>query len=298
MTSESVKSMSQRRSHEKGRNLEKAVELITTSILEADPRVKGTNFTIERNKKVTIDGVRHEIDVFVKTLPGSDYESIWIFECKNWKEPVGKNEVTILSDKVRAIGANKGFLVARTFSKDARAKAAADIRIKLVECTDDFVSPLVNLQLFHSVCDFLPIRANVQVFAGVFEGAGLNARLCIYRGAKMYFRQFVDIKLHEMVDNHKAERDGEYQHLGVHWGHRIEQFDFNPGELLVDGLEIQSVQLEIRFFNTVEEQKLISKFELLGQGRAYSFEPIKSPGEGRDLEIALIHRTLKGSAAR
>jgi hypothetical protein len=116
---------------QKGRELENAVALIQRSILASDPKVKGTRFSIETKRVVIISGVRHEIDVLVKTLPGSNYESTWIFECKNWKKPVGKNDIIILAEKVGVIGAARGFLVARSFSKDAVAQAKLDTRLKL-----------------------------------------------------------------------------------------------------------------------------------------------------------------------
>jgi len=56
----------------KGRTLERAVRFIQEAILKSDSKLKGAKFTIESNKILTISGVRHEIDVFVKTLPGSD----------------------------------------------------------------------------------------------------------------------------------------------------------------------------------------------------------------------------------
>src|SRR5258708_36340170 len=110
----------------KGTALEKAVRLIQETILKSDPKFAGTQFTIEHNKIERIAGVRHEIDVLVKTLPGSQYESKWIFECKNWDKPIGAKEVVSLAEKVKATGAARGFLVAREFTADAEAQANLD----------------------------------------------------------------------------------------------------------------------------------------------------------------------------
>src|SRR5204863_5895400 len=97
-------------SPQNGHALERAVRLIQEIILSLDPKLKGAECSIESNKIVNVSGVHHEIDVFVKTLPGSPYESTLIFECKDWKDPVGKNEVIILAEKVNAVGASRGFL--------------------------------------------------------------------------------------------------------------------------------------------------------------------------------------------
>jgi hypothetical protein len=129
------------KSHEKGRSLENAVRFIQQTILESDPILKGTKFSIETNKIVVIAGVRNELDVYIKTLAGSHYESSWVFECKNWKKPVGKNEVIVLAKKIDSVGANRGFLVARRFSRDARAQAEQDGRLSLV------LAPTISLAL-------------------------------------------------------------------------------------------------------------------------------------------------------
>src|SRR5579884_2636576 len=92
------------KSIEKGHSLERAVSLIQEAILKADPQLQGAEFSIERNKTFVIDGVRHEVDVWVETHPKSHYHSSFLFECKNWQSPVGKNEVIILSEKVKVLG--------------------------------------------------------------------------------------------------------------------------------------------------------------------------------------------------
>lgn len=68
------------KSHVKGLALETAVKFIQQTILETDPAMKGTKFSIETRKIVSIAGVRHELDVFIKTHPDSRFESSWVFE--------------------------------------------------------------------------------------------------------------------------------------------------------------------------------------------------------------------------
>lgn len=123
---------------EKGDSLEKAVSLIQEAILQADPSLKGIKFSIERKRIVSIAGTRHEIDVWVETHPVSRFKSIFIFECKNWQKPVGKNDVIIFSEKIKVVGANRGFLVAHRFTKDAVAQAKSDSRLEILECTGEF----------------------------------------------------------------------------------------------------------------------------------------------------------------
>lgn len=45
------------------------------------------------------------------TQAGTRYESIVLFECKDWKRPVSENEMMNLNGKVEVFGATRGVLV-------------------------------------------------------------------------------------------------------------------------------------------------------------------------------------------
>src|SRR3569832_769525 len=82
-------------------------------------------------KVLVQNGVRHEIDVFVTASLAAGYDATLIFESKNWNAKVGKNELIIFSEKVAVSGAQRGFIVAKAFTKDAQAQAKKDSRILL-----------------------------------------------------------------------------------------------------------------------------------------------------------------------
>ena len=77
---------------EKGNALESAVAAIEKHILDTSPALREKTFFIEGKKIITVDGVHHEIDFYVTIDLGAGYRSVFIFECKNWQDPVGKNE--------------------------------------------------------------------------------------------------------------------------------------------------------------------------------------------------------------
>lgn len=116
---------------EKGHALEKAVHAIEQVILESSPMYSEHTFRIESRKIVRVDDVGHEIDLYVSVDPGGGYTSTFIFECKNWVERVGKNEIIVFSEKIAATRAQQGFFIAREFTRDAIAQAAKDPRITL-----------------------------------------------------------------------------------------------------------------------------------------------------------------------
>src|SRR5689334_20400683 len=95
--------------HEKGDALEQAVRGIETAILRCFPGYSESTFRIDSKQLVEIDGVRHEIDVYVTVALGPGYQPVFIFECKNWKDKVSKNDIIVFSEKIRATNAQHGF---------------------------------------------------------------------------------------------------------------------------------------------------------------------------------------------
>jgi len=121
---------------EKGHVLEIAVHAIETVFLASSPSLRGQPFEIDRRKIFAVDDVHHEIDVFVKVGAAKGYESVFIFECKNWESPVGKNDLIVFSEKIDVAVAQRGYFVAKEFTKDARAQAARDPRVTLLYATE------------------------------------------------------------------------------------------------------------------------------------------------------------------
>ena len=77
--------------NQKGTALEKAVLAIERAILKASPLLSENAFKIEARHVLTVADVRHEVDIWVEVNIGPGYSSVFLFECKNWSEKVGKN---------------------------------------------------------------------------------------------------------------------------------------------------------------------------------------------------------------
>jgi len=277
----------------KGNALEKAVHLIQETILKSDPKFAGIKFSIERNKIEIVAGVRHEIDVLVRTLPNSHYESVWIFECKNWNTPVGKNELIVLSEKVGAVGATKGFLVAREFTADAEAQAKLDNRLGLVLCTDEFLSP-VSFNMMHSEHELAPIQISLKQ-RGVPPLEHPN-RLdwktisCRFNGRPVNFAQFVMSYADKAIEEDEKENQSKYKCESSHHGERSLLVKFDPGEFVADSMDVEYMRIDIKFWVAVRKLKLISKFEFKNQDRVFSFEPIDDLISGKQIQIDVVHR--------
>lgn len=279
------------KNHEKGKSLERAVRLIQEAVLKSDPKLAGIDFSIETNKIVKVADVRHEIDVFVKTLPGSSYESTWIFECKNWSQPVDKDQVVCLAEKVKVIGAAKGFLVAKGFTKDARAQAKTDQRLDLVVCADDFLSPL-SFQLQHSVSELSSIRVHLRRRGVPANDIPVDLD---WKNEKSYLNKqlvnlesFFNSKVDEMIHEDHRENAVRYQFEGTHWGRRKKCIEFTNDELIIGDFNVETATIVVEFTFTIRNQRLISKFELKNQGQVFSFEPFEDETSGNKWEIDLV----------
>jgi hypothetical protein len=138
---------------EKGNALENAVGVIEHCILQTSPSLKEKTFLIENKKIIVVGSVHHEIDIFVTIDPGPGYKSFFIFECKNWQDAVGKNDIVIFSEKIDVSQAQHGYFVARSFTKDARAQAAKDPRMTLLLASEHDPSTAPCLSAFIHAID-------------------------------------------------------------------------------------------------------------------------------------------------
>src|SRR6266550_5728070 len=113
----------------KGDALESSVKLIIEAVLESDPKYKGQKFIVATKVRDMTSGVPNEIDVLVTGSPNTDFDSKFVFECKNWKEPVGKDVVQLFSKLVDEVQATRGFLVAKSITKHARQQIQMERRV-------------------------------------------------------------------------------------------------------------------------------------------------------------------------
>lgn len=277
----------------KGNALESAVKLIIEAGLEADPKVKGNKFTIETKVRDTSSGVLHEIDVLVKTLPNSEYEAKFIFECKNWEAPVDKNEVLILAKKVDALRANRGFLVAKSLSEYARRQIDLEPRVTYIRCSNDFMMPFISMELLHTDQQVLPPTISLTWRAPTDSSPTKldpHSVICLLNGRPTNFLRFIDAQLDKIVAETRKKHHVQLSKEGTHWIQTNEEIHFSENELVIDGLDVAIIVIPFRSFVKCQRRKIISKFELEGRGQVFTFEPIDIGDPQGPLEIQMVRR--------
>lgn len=262
--------------NEKGTALEAVVSAIEELILKTSPLAEKKPARIENRKIVRINGVRQEIDVFVTVEIAFGYTAIFIFECKNWKEKVDKNEIVIFSEKIEVCKAQHGYFVAKSFTKDAEARAKLDPRITLKIATEhDPASTILPFGFHFMLNNPTNIKANLKRFGATgsntypFDVQGKTVRLM---GAEIDFSKYFDTWVTEAINNDTNTLpsgtlpDGDYDRsCNV-------RREFAAGEFSMDGMDLGSIDLAIEYRTHLKRPAVLSHFEVDGRGRVISLE--------------------------
>jgi hypothetical protein len=270
--------------YEKGRGLEGAVLSIESTILQASPGLAKSSFRIETRKIVTVSGVRHEFDLWVEVDPAPGYAALFVFECKNWSDKVGKNEIIVFSEKVKAVQAQRGFFVAREFTRDAQAQAALDPRIQLLEVKEEvFEDLLMPLRIHVLAVDNQEAEISLRE-AGVTDAGDTTKRIDFTSASAVLDGQPLDLSayLMEWRDEVVGERTSRFpsQTLPADVypldGQGVRTFA--RGTFQLNGAEIESATLKMKFTAEVIRPAIVSSVQVVGRGRVWHLAPVTLGG--------------------
>ena len=263
-------------SREKGDALEAAVAAIEELILQSSSALNKKPL-IEKKKTINVNGVHHEIDIYVTADLGPGYKSVFIFECKNWKEAVNKNEITIFSRKINVSQATSGCFVAKSYTADAEAEARQDPRITLLLATEhDPATSGFNVDFFSRFPEMtkLSMKLSARGSKGLkLETVTFDAAKIIYRGQRVDFRQQVNLWSIEACDKNLMEFFDEIVPKGIYHRSVDHERIFQVGELVVNDLDIEKMFLQIEYQVRVLKSQVVSHFEVKSRGRFISFAP-------------------------
>ena len=278
---------------QKGTHLEDAVRLIEQTILNSKPGLKEFPFLIETKKMFVADGVRHEIDVYVEIDLGHGYKSIFIFECKNWENPVGKNELIIFSEKLKITNAQKGYFAANKLTKDAVNQAAKDERIELLQIAADN-SILLSFPDFHSIeRDQSKVHTNANF---IKRGTGkdnieyqpISPDDCKIEldGKSIDLTKYINEKSSKIIESRINKEPTHRLPEGVYNYEYNETLFYGPGSFMVQGFDIERLELNITFPIIVTRPKIKYAFEVGQRGKVISYESTTS--KGHTIGVAFI----------
>jgi hypothetical protein len=278
---------------EKGNALEAAVASIERHILAGSPALKEKRFLIESKKIITVEGVHHEIDIFVTIDLGDGYKSIFIFECKNWQEAVGKNEVIIFTEKIAVTQAQRGFFVAKSFTKDAQSQAATNPRISLLIASEHDPTTAPMPFGFHGAL-LTSVNASATFYVrGVdhsrFDSVDLNTAVAKLLGnvvdLRKYLNQWAQEASSEDVLSFRSEQvpEGAYERTAQ------ARREFAPRAFTLNDRDVERAESIVCYSVTIVRPAVVSYFEVESRGRVVSLAPIQIPS-GPQMQMRFVLR--------
>ena len=257
----------------KGDALEDAVRGIESAILRASPALAEGTFEIESKKIVVANAVRHEIDLYVTVRLGPGYDSVFVFECKNWESGVSKNDIIVFSEKIRATRAQTGFFVAKDYSRDAVAQATQDHRIVLLTAAELDPSGVMVPAGFHGI-HLGHTQATILVHAhpdGEDKGTPLpidpTQAMFALNGEIVDFSTLAPkwiVAARDEASNHFASGRAE---AGIHKLSFAKQHSYGPHEATLNGKPVRRIDITGTVDVEISKAIVVSAFEVATRGR-------------------------------
>ncbi len=275
-------------SNEKGSALERATRAIEEMVIRSQPGLAQAPFSIEPNARIPCSGVLLEFDLLVRINQGSPYETHHVFECKNWRDPVDRNAVTIFGDKMEALGAARGTLIGRSFTKDAEIQAKKFKNLELVSFNEDLWGPIRAMQFDVTSHHFTRFQVHVTRRAGTPEAPEPDWLTVVCRFGPRTL-SFMDL-VHQLANEWLAQTGVMKKDTGVHKGSGQPAWEMDPGELVAGAWDVVLVHIDFDYVVKIRPARLVSTFSIDRRGRFARFECDKDDEDKDDIAVEVLGR--------
>ncbi len=282
--------MARTKAQKKGDDLEKAVQLIEAYILGSNPATKEAIVTIEPKKIVVVNDVKHEIDIYITIDYGKGYKAIFIFECKNWTKKVDKGEIIVFSKKVEVVHAQTGYFVAKSYTRDAKAQAEQDSRLKLLTATEelDALSPL--FENFHILCTTdVDSHTNLTLHPNeiIKPGSYTHESFVHYNNEDLLLRKF-NKRMRQRIIEEVMNTTPPYAFAGGVCSYtKTQTLVFQPHELIIEGQECYRLYMTVTWKTRIIRPPIVSKFDIKTRGRVITYDSGEIPSVG-NIQISFV----------
>lgn len=277
---------------EKGNALQEAVHAIEEHILRTSPALKEKSFLFEDKKVICVGGVHHEIDIYVTVDAAPGYRAVFIFECKNWKEAVGKNEVINFSEKIEAVQATRGYFIAKSFTKDAKNQAKKDPRMELLVATehDPTGIPVPNeLHMMEIDPKHLEPRLRARNRTqGKIETFNPNTIRAELKGKPISLWEYLCAWADEAMRQDSAKIRSHRMTPGKYDREIEVARTFELGELVLDGKDMEDATMNMIYQVTIHRPPVMSYFEIESRGRVVALAPVFARGAEFQMKVVSI----------
>src|SRR5260370_16030093 len=217
---------------------------------------------------------------------------MFIVECKNWKEAVGKNEIIIFSEKIDVSRATSGCFVAKSYTDDAVNQARQDRRITLLLASE--YDPDSGAEAFHFFTRS-PEMTKLDVTMFKRGGAGLDPKPispetseleCL--GRPVNFRAQLNIWSMKVCDADLMAFFEEPVPAGMYQRAVNGELNFGPGQVCVNHEEVEKLAFHVENKVTETQVPVVSHFEVKSRGRYVTFAP-RLFGNGTMRDQVVLH---------
>jgi hypothetical protein len=269
----------------KGDALHRAVSTLEHYILGTSPSLKEKTFLFENKKIVCVGGVHHEIDIFVTVDIAPGYRAVYIFECKNWKKAVGKNEIVDFSEKIDALQATHGYFVAKSFTKDARAQAKKDSRVTLLVATEHDPTEIPipgDLHLTETAAKQLGVSLSKRGRAkdALYQPVDIGSAKAELHGIAIDFRDYLNNWADEVMNQDTLKFPSGHLAPGKYERKTDSTRTYEPKELLFDGRDIEYITMEVHYTVTLHKPPVVTHFDIESRDRVLSLAPVMTTHAG------------------
>jgi len=101
------------------------------------------DFSIQHNVVLTSDDGTYQLDIYA-TFVALGVEFKVIAECKRYTNPVNREKVVVLADKVKSLGAHKGILISTSGFQSGAYEYAKKHGIALIQVLDKHIVHIQN----------------------------------------------------------------------------------------------------------------------------------------------------------
>lgn len=184
-----------------------------------------------------------------------------------------------------------GYFVAKSFSRDAKAQARKDPRVKLLTATEhDPTGIPIPHDLHLTVTTPRGAQANFQKRGSegkVLKPVDMSTARCRLRGIEIDLRDYL-AKLTEALASEDVLRFPSGRLGAGDYDRSVEAMhEFQPGEMQLDSVDMESLKIVLDYRVSLYRPPIVSRFEVESRGRVIQLAPVTVP-EGAIFRMGIV----------
>ncbi len=255
------------------------LESVLENILKSNTKncSRNSKRIVTLNEHFTVNEIQFEIDVVTRTKTQDGSEEIELYECKDWKDPVGPKEVSWLKDKVDLLKAKHGYLVASKFSKSTVAYCKRFDSVSLQRLSKDkLTNTNAEIKVFSATAAWSPLTIHALWKDKTSNPSStFNPENCSFSisGKPTNLVSYLESQLDDIYKETVQEEKGRLSLGGFHSIPINVEITEPTKRLYLDGHELRALYLSTTLLYEPAECKLTQVWDIEKAGWKTVFAP-------------------------